>query len=211
MTTDDFLSKLDLAWKPARAMGALGGASVAELCDHAAGFIPAAFRVDSPTNCLDIGTGVGLPGIFLAFALPESRWTLLDASERRCEIAAQAVSAVGVDHRVEVVHGRADVLARSSTSRQGFDFVVSRLFGPMSETIECGMPCVKVGGSLVASCADEMVVAWQNASLAAVGGHYVGSWKSDSGVYVRVDGVSGLEDRFPRRPAARRRSPLFPL
>ncbi len=209
MTTEKFLTDLAAAWQPARDMGALGGASVEELRDHAAGFIPAAFRVHPPEQCLDVGTGVGLPGIFLAFALPNSEWTLVDASERRCEIANRAVVAVGLQDRVSVVHGRVDVLGRSETHRRCFDYVVSRLFGPMSETAECGLPHLRVGGSLVVSCAEEMVAVWQQENLAIVGGRYLGSWHTDRGVYVQIEGIQGLEDRFPRQPSARRRSPLF--
>jgi len=108
MTTDPFLSRLDGAWAPARAMGALGGALIEELRDHAAGFIPAAFRVDSPVCCLDVGSGAGVPGLFLAHQLPMSTWLLLDASERRCDLARRASEVSGLGDRVEVRHGRVE-------------------------------------------------------------------------------------------------------
>ncbi len=209
MTTDEFLSLLETAWRPAREMGALGGVSVAQLRDHAAGFVPSAFRVNSPADCVDIGSGVGVPGIFLAHLLPHTRWILVDASQRRCEVAHQAVEAVGLGGRVAVVHGRVDEFAHLSERRQKFDLVVSRLFGHVSETAECGLPLVRVGGCLVVSCREPAVAAWSGSELGPLGGLFGASWTSDQGTFVRIDGVAGLEGRFPRRPSARRRAPYL--
>ncbi len=206
MTTDEFLSALESAWRPAREMGALGGVSIVQLRDHAAGFVPAAF-VGRAADCVDIGSGVGTPGIFLAHLLPHTRWTFVDASERRCEVARRAVESVGLSARVAIVHARVDELAHLSETRRRFDLVVSRLFGDMSETAECGLPLVRIGGCLVASCREPTVMAWSEADLGPLGGSFAGSWKSNHGVFVRIDGVKGLEDRFPRRPSSRRRVP----
>jgi len=208
MKTDEFLRILDRAWAPARAMGALGSASIDELCDHAAGFVPAAFRVPSPTRCLDVGSGVGLPGLVLAHLMPESRWLLLDASERRCDLARQAVEACELESRVEVCHGRVEDLGRDSEFRRGFDLVVCRLFAPFSETAECCLPLVAMGGRMVVSSSEEALATWQDADLAALGAAFAGSWRTDSGLYVGLAGVKGLVSRFPRRGPARRRDPF---
>jgi len=209
MTTERFLSDLDRAWRPARVLGALGGASIAELCNHAAGFIPAAFCVDSEAKCVDIGTGVGVPGILLAQLLPRSSWVLLDTNERRCEIARQAVNAVGLADRVDVIHGRADDYGHLTGHRQTYDLVVSRLFGQISETAECGLPLVCPGGSLVVSCSRDALRAWTKSDFTTLGGRFAGSWRTSEGTFVSVVGVDGLEGRYPRRPAARGRSPYI--
>lgn len=208
MTTDEFLRILDRAWAPARAMGALGSASIDELCDHAAGFVPAAFRVPSPTRCLDVGSGVGLPGLLLAHLIPESQWLLLDASERRCDLARQAVEACELEPRVEVCHGRVEDLAREPEFRRGFDLVVSRLFAPFAETAECCLPLVGDGGRMVVSCSEEALTTWQEADLTALGASFDGSWRTESGLYVGLVGVAGLVSRYPRRGPARRREPF---
>jgi len=189
-------------------MGALGSASIDELRDHAAGFIPAAFRVHSPTRCLDVGSGVGVPGLLLAHLLPDSHWMLLDASERRCDLARQAVEACDLDARVEVRHGRVEDLGRVAEFRRGFDLVVSRLFAPFAETAECCLPMVDVGGRLVVSCSEEALASWLDTDVASLGGVFDSSWRTDSGLYVSLLGVSGLLDRYPRRGPARRRDPF---
>jgi len=208
MTTDPFLSRLDGAWAPARAMGALGSASIEELRDHAAGFIPAAFRVDSPIRCLDVGSGAGVPGLLLAHQLPVSSWLLVDANERRCDLARQAGDASGLAGRVEVRHGRVEDLARDARFRRGFEFVVSRLFAPFEEVVECCLPLLAPGGVMVTSIAEDALPRWSTADLSRLGGCFVESWRTDSGMFVRVDGVDGLMDRYPRRSPARRREPF---
>jgi len=189
-------------------MGALGSAPIEELRDHAAGFIPAAFRVDSPIDCLDVGSGVGVPGLLLAHMLPDSRWLLLDASERRCDLARQASEACDLGDRVDVRHGRVEDLAHDVSFRRVFDLVVSRLFAPFAETVECCLPMVSLGGVMVTACSEDAVDEWAETDLSELGGRYVGSWRTDYGVFVCVEGILGLKDRYPRRGPARHRAPF---
>ena len=65
---------------------------------------------EAPTDILDVGSGVGLPGIPLAISHPGTAVTLLDRSERRCGLARRAVRVLGLEN-VEVVRG--DVLEES--------------------------------------------------------------------------------------------------
>lgn len=57
----------------------------------------AGFEVD-PATVLDIGSGVGLPGIPLAIAMPSTAFTLLDRSQRRTDLASRAVRVLGLDN-----------------------------------------------------------------------------------------------------------------
>lgn len=49
-----------------------------------------------PQRILDVGAGVGLPGIPLAIAYPETAFTLVDRSERRCTLARRVVRVLGL-------------------------------------------------------------------------------------------------------------------
>jgi len=53
---------------------------------------------------LDVGSGVGLPGIPLAVLLPHVTFTLLDRSGRRCDLLGRAIRILGLGN-VEVMHG----------------------------------------------------------------------------------------------------------
>ena len=201
---------LTAVWEGARTFGALGSASIEELREHAAGYVSPRLDLQPGAYCVDMGTGVGVPGVLLAMLYPETNWRLLDANERRCEIADQAVHAVGLDDRVEVVHGRVDDLAREALWRAAHDLVVTRLFGPPSEVAECGIPLLTEGGSLVLSASAVTTEVWSSADLSLLAARVIERWETDSGNYIRVQRMAGaIPGRFPRRPAARRRDPLF--
>jgi 16S rRNA G527 N7-methylase RsmG len=55
---------------------------------------------------LDVGSGVGLPGIPLAIAFPKRHFTLLDQSVRRVRLARRAVRVLGLEN-VDVEQGEA--------------------------------------------------------------------------------------------------------
>ncbi len=57
-----------------------------------------------PDHVLDVGSGVGLPGIPLSIVLPETRFTLLDRSRRRVELMRRVVRILDLPN-VEVEHG----------------------------------------------------------------------------------------------------------
>ena len=69
----------------------------------------AALRETAGDNAgiVDVGSGVGLPGIPLAIALPRLAFTLLDRSERRCDLADRAIRVLRLDN-VEVLQGDAE-------------------------------------------------------------------------------------------------------
>lgn len=57
-----------------------------------------------PVHVVDVGAGVGLPGIPLAIARPDARVTLLDRSGRRVDLARRAIRVVGI-HNAATVSG----------------------------------------------------------------------------------------------------------
>jgi len=53
---------------------------------------------DTPDQVLDVGAGVGLPGIPLAITHPDTGFVLLDRSERRCVLARRATRVLGLQN-----------------------------------------------------------------------------------------------------------------
>lgn len=201
---------LEAVWESARAAGSLGPVSIEALREHAEGYVSPRTSLRRGARCVDLGTGVGVPGVLLAIKHPETVWRLLDSSSRRCETALAAVRAAGLGSRVDVVHGRADDCAHDPRWRGTNDLVVARLFGPPSEVAECGLPLLADGGSLVVSVSDSTADSWLAADLAPLASSVVERWETDSGRFLRVQRTGGpIGDGFPRREAARRRSPLF--
>ena len=206
----ELLRRLDEAWRPARAAGAIGRSSLNALRLHSAGFILDTWRDMPGGQFVDCGAGAGLVGVLLALELPASRWTLLDASERRCDMAVRAVVAAGLSSRVVVVHAPVEDIAVQSETRQTFDGMVARLFGPASELAECGLPLLRVGGSLVVSVSADTRRQWEGMPLKArTGCQLSGQWSTQYGSFISITRIVPSPPGLPRRRAARYRSPLM--
>lgn len=185
----------------------LGTITTDEVIAHAAGFLPAACRVGDRFSGLDLGTGAGVPGVVLAALRPASSWVLVDASERRCEYASAAVRALGIASRVRVVHARAETVAHDPQFRARQDLVVARSFGPPAELAECALPLVATGGVLVVSVTESTRQTWARAE--ALIGVQLDDLPAADGRFVAVTPPAAVPADWPRRPTARRRSPIF--
>ena len=79
----------------------------------------------SPGSLLDVGAGVGLPGLPLAIAWPGTEVTLLDRSSRRADLARRAVRVLGLTN-VRVV------TAQLREWQEAADLIVCRAVGSPS-------------------------------------------------------------------------------
>ena len=204
----ELLECLDEAWAPARATGALGSSSLEALRLHASGYILEEWRELPVGQFVDCGTGTGVLGVLLALELPGSRWRLVDAKHRRCDMAQRAVVAADLSERVVVEHARVEDVARSEL-RGTFDGAVARSFGPAAELAECALPLLDTGGALVLSVSASTMEQWQSMSLAArTGCDIASSWSTPYGRFLSVKRMGPMPNTLPRRGPARRRSPL---
>ena len=80
------------------------------------------------TSLLDVGSGVGLPGIPLAIALPATDVVLLDRSGRRRRLAQRAVRVLGLDN---VTVRQQDI----ATVEPGWSVVTARASLPASRLL----------------------------------------------------------------------------
>jgi 16S rRNA (guanine527-N7)-methyltransferase len=162
--------------------------------------------VPTSARCIDLGSGAGVPGLPLALAHPGTTWILVDAWARRVDLLRQAIQELGLEDRVVAVHARAEELARTD-ERGSADLVTARSFGPPSRTAECAAPLLAMGGWLVVSSSpsgDE----WPD-DLSMLGLGLARRWRIAAGGYLGYRRVAEVPDRFPRRPAAQARTPLF--
>ncbi len=117
----DLLSKFH-GWLGSESIraGGLGPDERSRLWDrHIADSLVFASVLVQAGNCIDLGSGTGLPGIPLAISHPDIEFALLDRSGRRCDLMSRAVAVLSLPNCVVRQQDIADVTDR-------FDAVVSR-------------------------------------------------------------------------------------
>ena len=199
---------LDEQLERARELGFLGPGPIGPQRAHAEAFLTAIG--DEPVGeCVDLGSGGGLPGLVLALRLPASAWTLLDAMHRRTSFLQEAVEALGLTDRVRVVTDRAEAAGRDPALRGQGDLVVARSFGPPAVTAECAGPLLRPGGRLVVSEPPEgMGERWPAEALAALGFDPAVAIAGPPS-FVRLRLGRAIDERFPRRIGVPAKRPLW--
>jgi 16S rRNA (guanine527-N7)-methyltransferase len=87
--------------------------------------------VKSAGTALDVGTGAGLPGLPLAIAMPDSKWTLLDSNGKKTRFLQQAVAQCNISN-AEVVQSRVE----DYHAEKAFDIIVSRAYASLSSFVD---------------------------------------------------------------------------
>ena len=199
-----------------RRLGFLGPGPIEPHLHHALAF---ASVVDvPPARALDLGAGGGLPGLVLAVERwPDTHWTFLDAQQKRTDFLERAVRALGLDRRIEVLTGRAELVAREATHRGAYELVVARSFGPPAVAAECAAGFLTAAGALVVSEPPPSPgeVRWPTVGLAELGYAparevVIADDDADEPVHlVRLDRVALASERYPRRDGVPTKRPVF--
>lgn len=95
-------------------------------------------------TAVDVGSGAGFPGIPLAILLPDTRFTLIDALQKRVDFLSAVIGELGLN--AEALHLRAEDAARKPELRERFDLAAARAVAPMNALSEYLLPFVKPGG-----------------------------------------------------------------
>jgi 16S rRNA (guanine527-N7)-methyltransferase len=96
-----------------------------------------------PSECWDLGSGAGLPGLVLAVLWPDCRMMLIDRSERRMDLARRAARVA----RIDVATRRADIADLEGP----VEAVVSRAAMPASALLPHLRRILAPGGRAVVS------------------------------------------------------------
>jgi 16S rRNA (guanine527-N7)-methyltransferase len=96
-------------------------------------------------DCLDVGTGAGLPGLVLALAAPEKHWILLDSNRKKIRFVNQAI--------IELKPGNVEtVCIRAGQYRPDklFSTIICRAFASLGTIYTQTRHLLAPGGSLLA-------------------------------------------------------------
>lgn len=94
---------------------------------------------------LDVGSGAGLPGIPLAIAAPDLKFTLLDTNNKKTRFILQAVTELGLKN-VEVVTARIEEYQPA----QGFDTVLARAYSSLDKLAQDVRKILNAEGCILA-------------------------------------------------------------
>lgn len=128
-------------------------------------------------HLLDVGAGGGLPGIPLAIALPQRRFTLLDSNGKKTRFLNQCVLELGLKN-VEVIHGRAE----ACQPEQPFTQISSRAFTALENLVTWCGDLLADGGEFLA-----MKGQFPDDEVAALPDH----WQVQSSHTLEVPGADG--------------------
>jgi 16S rRNA (guanine527-N7)-methyltransferase len=165
------------------------------------------------TTLADIGSGGGVPGIPLAIALPQVRFTLVESTRKKAAFLRDAASTLLLKN-VNVVDTRAEELARTA-ARESFEVVTARAVGALVWLAEWCLPLVRKGGTLLAMkgarIAEELTPALKPIRLLGGGEpmiHPVHLPGTEHHVIVQIPKIGKTDKRYPRNPTATAGRPL---
>lgn len=100
-------------------------------------------------NIIDIGTGGGFPGVPLAILYPNKNFTLVDSVGKKIKVIENSIKDFYSDN-IELLNGRAEIIAKMDKHREKYDLCVSRAVAPLIYLLEFALPLVKKGGYFIA-------------------------------------------------------------
>ena len=100
-------------------------------------------------NIIDIGTGAGFPGIPVKILNENLNVTLVDSLNKRINFLGEVCNALNLEN-VQLIHSRAEDLAKNNDYREKFDKSVSRAVANLSTLSEYDLPFIKKGGQMIA-------------------------------------------------------------
>lgn len=164
----------------------------------------------APRCFCDLGSGGGVPGLVLARCWPGAEGVLLESSGRRCRALEDWLRKLGFDHRIQVLEGRAESLARLPRWREMFPVVVARAFGRPAVTAESAAGLLAPAGLLVVAEAPEPDPRrWPEPGLAGLGLGPAQPREALDRRFVVIRKTAPVPGRFPRRVGIPAKRPLW--
>ncbi|MFM8640351.1 MAG: 16S rRNA (guanine(527)-N(7))-methyltransferase RsmG [Planctomycetota bacterium] len=159
---------------------------------------------------IDVGSGGGLPGLPLAIAMPDVRFTLLEATGKKAAFLEETIAALGIAN-ARVINERAETAGQDHHQhRAHYDAVVARAVARLNTLAELTVPFAREGGSVLlikgGQAADEVAEAKQ--ALYRLHAQVVDLHRTATGTVVVIEKTRATPRSYPRTPGEPKRKPL---
>ena len=101
--------------------------------------------INNEGKMLDIGTGAGFPGIPIKLLNDRLSVTLIDSVNKKLNVIRDVTKDMNIDN-LEIIHSRAEDLARDNNYREKYDYVTTRAVSNLSTILEYMVPFLKING-----------------------------------------------------------------
>ncbi len=164
-------------------------------------------------RCFEVGSGAGFPSVPLLLVRDDLFFVLIESTGKKCEFLRTAVREFGL--HAEVLHARAEDVARDPAFREGADVCTARAVARLNTLSEYCLPLVKRGGAFIAYKGEgEEEFLEAKRAFAVLGGgkaeqicyELPEGYGSRSLVYVEKSGRTPAA--YPRGNGAERRDPI---
>jgi 16S rRNA (guanine527-N7)-methyltransferase len=174
-----------------------------------------AFGPQTRIRVIDIGTGAGFPGLPLKIVCSQIRLTLIEATKKKADFCRHVADSLGLEG-VEVLHGRAEQIARDEGHRGEYDWALARAVAPLPVLVEYLLPFVKMGGCALAQKGDTAHAETQLAAeaLGILGGRVDRlipielPGVVETRFLVLIDKIAETPEAYPRRVGIPSKRPL---
>lgn len=157
----------------------------------------------------DVGSGGGAPGLVLAIAMPDARFTLIEATGKKARFLDDTARALGLSN-VKVEHARAEDLGHVKAFRERFDVVLARAVGRVAVSAELTVPLAKVGGLILMNKGQRLEEELREAheALRTLHARVAGVVETPTGRILALEKEQTTARKFPRRAGEPKRAPL---
>ena len=164
-------------------------------------------------SIIDVGTGGGFPGIPLAIVSSDKEFVLADSLNKRLKVIKTLTDELGIEN-TQIIHGRAEELAKNKNYRQGFDLCISRAVANMAVLAEYCLPFIKKGGYLLAykgpDAEDELAKAEK--AIKILGGKFLRIESVELDGYdhniVVIEKIKDTPAKYPRKAGTPSKEPI---
>lgn len=169
----------------------------------------------SITNAIDIGTGIGVPGIVIHLLRREFHFDLLESNQKRSHFLSKVLLDLKINN-VNVINQRAETVGQEEKYRESYDLATAKAVAPLNILLEYAIPLLKTNGLFFAPKGSENkneIKEIQNASkelncelIELI--KLPSDNKNINQVIVVIKKINDTQKKYPRRPGIPSKRPL---